>query len=214
MDPERIKQIYSGKRVKHYDLPISHMFKKYKKKAFGDSSLKVGDRVMVFCCGTGLDFPGILHKIGKEGLITGIDFSPGMLELAEKKIRANGWKNVELMHGDVAEYKYKEGKKYDSGICMLGFSIIPDYLQAFNNLVSFVKDGGEIVVGDMKLAGGRLSAFNPFTIYLAKRFGGSQEGHGNASALYHRMKSELLDVKMKEFFLGSYFYCIGRKPFK
>ena len=53
----KIKDIYRGKVTNHYDLPISHMFRKYKEKVFKVSSLKRGDRVLVYCCGTGLDFP-------------------------------------------------------------------------------------------------------------------------------------------------------------
>jgi hypothetical protein len=34
-------------------------FMSWKKKAINDSSLKSGGRILVFCCGTGLDFPAI-----------------------------------------------------------------------------------------------------------------------------------------------------------
>ena len=132
---KKIEKIYSGITAKHYDLPISHFFGKYKKLAFNESSLKTGDKVLIFCCGTGLDFPHILKKIGKEG---------------------------------------------------------------------------EIIIGDLQLASDWLARLNPITVFFAKRYGGSYEDHQNSIKLCTMMKNELTDVRKREFFLKSYFYCIGK----
>ncbi|MBU8893611.1 MAG: class I SAM-dependent methyltransferase [Bacteroidales bacterium] len=208
---KKIKKIYEGKVAGRYDLPISHMFSKYKKQAFRDSSLKIGDKVLVFCCGTGLDFSEILKKIGKEGKILGIDFSREMLKKAKEKIEKHRWNNIELIEADVTMFKNDNNELFDAGICTLGFSIIPDYKAAYYNLVSKVKDGGEIIIGDMQLASDWYARFNPFTIFLAKRFGGSFEGHQNSLEIYSIMRNDLKEVKKKEFFLKSYYYCIAKK---
>jgi ubiquinone/menaquinone biosynthesis C-methylase UbiE len=208
---ETIRKIYSGMATHHYDLPISHFFGTYKKKAFADSSLKEGDNVLVFCCGTGLDFPHILKKIGRNGKIVGVDFSSEMLKSAKEKIKKNNWENVELIEADITKYEGKQDGKADVGVCTLGLSIIPEYKKAFNNLLSQVKKNGEIIIGDMQLASGWHARFNPFTIFLAKKFGGTHEGHQNSLELYARIKKELRDVRKKEFFFKSYYYCIGTK---
>jgi ubiquinone/menaquinone biosynthesis C-methylase UbiE len=209
---KKIKDIYSGRVVKTYDLPISHMFKEFKKQAFLDSALKTGDKVLVFCCGSGLDFPYIIEKIGDKGKIVGIDFSSEMLKKAKKKILTNNWKNIELIEADVTTFQNNVHNSFDVGICTLGLSIIPDYKTAFYNLHSSVKADGEIIIGDMQLATGKYSIFNTLTIFLAKRFGGTFEGHQNSSELYSIMKKELIDLRRKEFFLKSYYICIGKKP--
>ncbi len=211
LDSKKIKGIYTGKVAKYYDLPISHIFSKYKKQAFIDSSLKKGDSVLVFCCGTGLDFSEIIKKIGKEGKITGIDFSAEMLQKAKKRIEKKNWRNIELIQADVTEFKNNSGFQYDSGVCTLGLSIIPEYLIAYFNLLSNVKENGEIIIGDMQLASNWYARFNLFTIFLAKRFGGSYEGHKNSIELVSLMQKELKNVRKKEFFLKSYYYCIGEK---
>ncbi len=46
---------------------MNHFFVRMKKKAFNDSTLKNGDCVLVFCYGTGMDFPHILRKIENIG---------------------------------------------------------------------------------------------------------------------------------------------------
>jgi ubiquinone/menaquinone biosynthesis C-methylase UbiE len=211
LESKKIKEIYAGKVAARYDFSMPPFFVAWKKKAFNDSSLKRGDRVLVFCCGTGLDFPPILKKIGKEGSIIGVDFSSEMLKSAKEKIKKNNWENVELIEADITKYEGKQDEKADVGVCTLGLSIIPEYKKAFNNLLSQVKENGEIIIGDMQLATGWHARFNPFTIFLAKKFGGTHEGHQNSLELYARIKKELRDVRKKEFFFKSYYYCIGTK---
>ncbi len=210
LDKKRIEKIYSGITAKHYDAPISHFFGKYKKMAFNESSLKSGDKVLVFCCGTGLDFSHILKRIGKDGKIVGVDFAPAMLGIAEKRIMRNKWENVELIEADITKLKDPFDEKFDVGVCTLGISIIPEYKTAYNNLISNIKKQGEIIIGDMQLASGTLARLNPFTIFLAKRYGGSYRGHQNSTELYKIMKDELSGVVKKEYFFKSYFYCIGK----
>ena len=75
LDVNNIKKIYTGNIVTRYDASISHFFNNYKKRAIASSSLKRGDKVLVYCCGTGLDFPSIFDKIGPDGKIIGVECS-------------------------------------------------------------------------------------------------------------------------------------------
>ncbi len=205
-----VEQIYAGKVAEKYDFSLPPFFARWKKKAFNDSALKNGDRVLVFCCGTGLDFPHILQKIGKDGEIVGVDFSSEMLNKANEKIRAKKWENIELIEADITKFKDQLYKIFDAGVCTLGMSIIPDYQSAYYNLFSYVRKCGEIIIGDMQLASGWLARFNPLTILLAKKYGGTYEGHQNSLELCSIMKKELTEVRKREFFFKSYFYCIGK----
>ncbi len=51
-------------------------------------------------CGTGLNFALIEAGLGPEGLLIGLDYSPGMLSKARRKIERSGWRNVRLVQGD------------------------------------------------------------------------------------------------------------------
>lgn len=141
-ESKKVEEIYAGKVARKYDFSMSHLFARLKRLAFDDSSLKSGDRVLVFCCGTGLDFPHILKKIGKDGEIVGVDFSSEMLKNAQQKLGKKKWENVRLINADVTKFKEKFHKIFDAGVCTLGMSIIPDYKSAYNNLVSNVKKAG------------------------------------------------------------------------
>ncbi len=210
-DSKTIENIYAGTVAKKYDFSMPPFFALWKKKAFKESSLKNGDRVLVFCCGSGLDFPHILEKIGKDGKIIGVDFSSEMLKKAKEKIRKEKWENIELIEADITKFRNILNEQFDVGVCTLGMSIIPEYKSAYNNLLVNVKTHGEIIIGDMQLATGWLSIFNPLTLFLSKKFGGTPEGHQNSLELYTIMEKELSEVKKKEFFFNSYYYCIGRK---
>ncbi len=211
LNSKTIENIYKGKLASKYDYSLPPFFIRWKRKAFQASSMKKGDRVLVFCCGTGLDFQHILNIIGDEGYITGVDFSPEMLKQASEKIKKNRWINIELLEVDITKLAEPLGDKFDVGVCTLGMSIIPDYQAAYYNLVANVKNQGEIIIGDMQLASGWLARFNPFTIFLAKKFGGTHEGHKNSLELCSIMKNELSEVSKREFFFKAYFYCIGKK---
>ncbi len=208
---KQIEKIYAGKVAKKYDASMSHFFATLKKKAFNDSSLKEGDRVLVFCCGTGLDFPHILKKIGREGQIIGVDFSSEMLNIAKEKVSKNSWENIELIEADVTKFENNLDNKVDVGVCTLGLSIIQEYKSAYYNLLSNVKDCGEIIIGDMQLASGWQARLNPVTIFLVRRFGGTYQGHQNSLELYSIMKKELNEVIKREFYFKSYYYCRGKK---
>jgi demethylmenaquinone methyltransferase/2-methoxy-6-polyprenyl-1,4-benzoquinol methylase len=164
----------------------------------------------VFCCGTGLDFPHILNKVGPEGKIIGVDFSKEMLAIAEKKILKYKWGNIELLQKDVTDFEGRLIPKVDAGVCTLGLSIIPDFKSAYRNLLSYVCPGGEIIIGDMQLASGWHARLNPFTIFLAKRYGGTLEGHRNSQKINEMMERDLVDLRKKELFFKAYYYCIGK----
>ena len=142
--------------------------------------------------------------------MVGVDFSLEMLSIARKKIKRKKWKNVELVEADITKLKEPFDTKFDVGVCTLGISIIPDFKTAYTNLVSNIKKQGEIIIGDMQLASGKFARLNHFTIFLAKRYGGSYQGHQNSVELLDIMKKELNEVIKREFFFGSYFYCIGK----
>jgi demethylmenaquinone methyltransferase/2-methoxy-6-polyprenyl-1,4-benzoquinol methylase len=209
-ESQRLMTLYEGKQARRYDSHVSRLFGRYKGDAFNESSLKTGDKVLVFCCGTGLDFPFILEKIGKEGLIVGVDFSPDMLQVANEKVIKNKWENVELAVGDVTEYVDPGNRKFDAGVCTLGISVIPDYRKVYYNLRNHIRSGGELIVGDVRTSSGKWSFVNPLMVLMAKKFGGSREGHQNSAAVCTMMAGDLTDFRKKEFFFNSYFYAIGR----
>ena len=131
-------------------------------------------------------------------------------ETIEKQLTEIEKDKLEIIEADITKFGKGFETKFDVGVCTLGMSIIPDYYAAYANLISNVKKGGELIIGDMQLASGWLCRLNPFTIFLSKKFGGTFEGHQNSLELYEMMKKELANVKKREFFFKAYYYCIGK----
>jgi len=206
-----IKNIYASRLPEVYDQKLSSTFEQWKALAINASNLHEGDAVIVFCCGTGNDFSHLLERIGETGRILGVDFSPQMLSLAGQKIQQEGWRNVELLEADVTTVENKGAASFDAGICTLGMSIIPDYKKAYGNLLSHVRSGGEIIIGDLQLAASWRVILNPRIVYGAKEFGGSYRGHRNSRKLFSLMERQLSNVRRQSFHDGAYSYCIGRK---
>lgn len=66
-------------------------------------ALKPGDVVIDVACGTGLSFPLIEERIGREGQLIGVDLSPDMLAKAGGKAAEAGWQNVTLIEAAADE---------------------------------------------------------------------------------------------------------------
>lgn len=201
-----------------YDLELAHDYDRgspafvynWKRMAFADAGLKQGDRVVVFCCGTGRDFPLIREHIGESGHILGLDFSQGMLDRAAAIIAANKWHNIELRHTDVVAMDYL-GEQFDAAVCTLGLSTIPDADKAYANIKRHVKPGGKIIIGDYQLATGWRAFFNPVIISFCRKFGGSRENHKKSRNIFLRMHQELGGIRERQFLFNTYRYCIGER---
>jgi ubiquinone/menaquinone biosynthesis C-methylase UbiE len=65
-----------------------------------------GDRVLDVCCGTG---DQVFHYVRKGAVATGVDRDPGMIELAEKEARRQGFHNINFRPGSAAELPFPDG---------------------------------------------------------------------------------------------------------
>lgn len=205
------QRVYDSVLSKLYDRIQNHMIK-LKEPAVEKLNLSLNDRVISFCCGTGQEFPFIEKKIGNQGFIFGIDYSSGMLKKASERIASNNWRNVDLARKDVTDLDdlIQEGD-FDSGICTLGLSIIPDPKKAFDNLKRSVKTGGSIVISDMQALSGRKAVLNPLLTLLNAPFGNTYESLHKSRQFAISLQRELKDYNKEEYLFGSYYIVSGKK---
>jgi len=197
----------------YYDRGQRHMMR-LKKAAVHELDLRPGDRVIAFCCGTGLEFPFIRERIGPEGEIFGVDWSDGMLEQARRRVSDNGWTNVKLYRGDVSavpESVLRAGS-YDAGICTLGLSIIGEPERAFQALKNAVRGGGQIVIGDVCSFSGVRSVLNPINTVMDLIAGNTHRSLARSRKFAEELSSELPGAKLEWHLGGSYYIASGRRP--
>jgi ubiquinone/menaquinone biosynthesis C-methylase UbiE len=174
LSDDNIVNIYENKAI-NYD---SHLFyyplfgidiKQYQLDAANALDLSEGDTVVELGCGTGLNFPFLLDIIGSTGKIIGVDIAKNMLVQAKKRIDENGWKNVELIHSDIAEYDIP--KDVDGILSTGAITYSSSYDKVIKNGYDSLKSGKRLVIVDYKMPSGPTMIFAPIVVFFAKSFG-------------------------------------------
>ncbi len=102
--------------------------------------VKDGDRVLDICTGTGTLLSYLQKKVGRKGLVVGVDFSRGMLEVAKRKNEP--FDNVCLVESDVAFLPFKDSV-FDAVTCSHAFYELKGETQdmVLENVVNVLKPG-------------------------------------------------------------------------
>jgi len=146
---------------------------KYRKMTIKALELSKGDTVVELGCGTGSNFSLVLDAIGPSGKLIGVDITDKMLEQARKKVQENGWKNVDLVQSDFAEYKFPEGL---DGIFATGaLSYSTQYDKIIKEGHDALKTGKNFVLLDFKKSEGAARIFGPILLLSTKPFAVDKE---------------------------------------
>ncbi|MCK9581192.1 MAG: class I SAM-dependent methyltransferase [Methanoregula sp.] len=112
--------------------------------------------VLDFGCGTGL----LTLRLQREvRCITGMDSSPGMLEVLNKKIGASGITNVKTTLFNPENAGSLKGE-YDLVVSSMTFHHIPEMSSMVNILHSHIRPGGMLGIADLDREGGRFHDSN------------------------------------------------------
>ena len=99
--------------------------KQFRRKFVAMAGIKATDRVLDICCGTGSTTAIIALEVD-QGYVIGVDLSPDMLAIAQKKIKAP-W--VSFQRASVDALPFAE-KSFDHVICSYGLHEIPKDIRA------------------------------------------------------------------------------------
>jgi len=121
----------------------------HRRRAVQALRLRPGDTVVEIGCGTGLNFPLIHEEIGPGGRIVGVDMTDAMLAQAQRRIEANGWSNVSLVHSAASEFEFPAGT--DSILATYAHSLLPDCRQVIAGGAAALSAAGRWVVLDVKV---------------------------------------------------------------
>mgnify|MGYP000533249670 CR=1 FL=1 len=138
-----------------YDSSLEKLYFESRKRAVELLELEDGQTLIDIACGTGANFRHI-KKLNIDLDIYGTDFSEGMLKKAEITIEKNNWNNITLFQADARELnptlikeQTNQHSSFDRIICVLGLSVIPDWEQVLDKMLSLLKKNGRIVVIDV-----------------------------------------------------------------
>jgi demethylmenaquinone methyltransferase/2-methoxy-6-polyprenyl-1,4-benzoquinol methylase len=115
-----------------------------------EAVVQPGDRVLDACCGTG-DLAVAAEREG--GIVTGLDFSPRMLERARRKSDTVDW-----MEGDLLELPFPDDS-FDSATVGFGVRNVADLERALGELHRVLRPGGRLAILEITQPRGPLRPF-------------------------------------------------------
>ena len=172
--------------------------------------LQKGDKVLVYRIGSGFEAKLILDRVGREGSIIGVDFSEGMLKLAQEMVDRNNWSNVKLVMADVREYDPLKdvNHKFDAALSNFGYL---DKMVLYN-LVNAVKAGGMIAISGPQPLKGIRKIFYPITFVPEMIFGLTWRTLHKFPMYIDILRNELTNIHIDERTFAKYFVAVsGRR---
>ena len=114
------------------------------------AAVRPGDRVLDACCGTG-DLAVAAERAG--AVVTGLDFSPAMLERARRKSST-----IEWVEGDLLALPFPDGS-FDAATVGFGVRNVADLNAAVSELGRVLRPGGRLAILEITQARGVLRPF-------------------------------------------------------
>lgn len=121
--------------------------RRWRQKAAALAQLQPGERVLDVCCGTGDLAAAAVRAQPALQAVTGIDFSPHMLALAQKKQRrlaASSGVAMMWTHGDAEKLPYGAAS-FDVAFCGFGLRNLQHPAQGISEIARVLRPGGRFV---------------------------------------------------------------------
>ena len=204
----RIYSFWGGSGLYDHATSLTFLFRQreIRRRMARQSFLERGDRVLDLCCGTGLNFPHLVERVGTEGEVAGLDFTRAMLDRADMRCRRNGWRNVRLIQGDASRACLKD-HSFDAVVCMLGISAVPHYEAALAHAVRMCRDGGRVVIADGHPFRGVFAPLNVVMVPVYRRLASWDE----SKDIIGELKSLLDDLSVEWYNGGTIYIAAGTK---
>lgn len=140
MDLKKVERVYST-YAGVYDQTFGRVFQQSREAAVRGLPIKPGDRILEVGVGTGEALP--LYPRHCE--ILGIDLSPGMLKIAQDRVREHQLTHVTLKLMDAGQMDLPDDA-FDIVMAAYVVTAVPDYRKVVNEMIRVCRPGGRIVM--------------------------------------------------------------------
>ncbi len=130
----------------HYDAfnlaSTGGILKLWQRALAANTGLRPGERALDVCAGTGQLTAVLARQVTPGGHVTGLDFSPGMLDLARKRLAK--WPHVKLVLGNALDLPFPDSQ-FDAVTTGFALRNIPRIQRALDEMARVTKPGGRAV---------------------------------------------------------------------
>jgi phosphatidylethanolamine/phosphatidyl-N-methylethanolamine N-methyltransferase len=130
-----------------YDLAFLGGEQSFRKRSVEALALDAGDSVLELGCGPGNSFAALRDQVGETGRVVGVDYSAGMVGRAKRRVRQEGWENVDVVRGDATTLGIEPGS-FDAVYAAMSLTAMPDPDAAIREAFTVLQNGGRIAVLD------------------------------------------------------------------
>jgi demethylmenaquinone methyltransferase/2-methoxy-6-polyprenyl-1,4-benzoquinol methylase len=149
-DPSRIEAMFgdiSGRYDLMNRLMTAGLDRRWRRMAAEQAALAPGDEALDACCGTG-DLAFSLSEACPACSVTGLDFTPAMLDRAREKAAARARRGLAVprafVEGDLLELPFGSGR-FAAVTVGWGVRNVPDIPRAFSEMARVTRPGGRVV---------------------------------------------------------------------
>jgi demethylmenaquinone methyltransferase/2-methoxy-6-polyprenyl-1,4-benzoquinol methylase len=159
----------------------------WKRAAVREAGLRPGEAAVDICCGTADMLIGVARAVGADGRAIGVDFAPGMLRLAARRLaRARVSPGAGLVCGDAEALPLREAS-LDAATFAFGLRNVPRPDQALREAHRVLRPHGRLVILEFGQPRSRIlrAAYDFYSRAIIPRVGGWLSGRPDAYRYLH-----------------------------
>lgn len=141
----------------------------FRRRSLDALGLDSGDHVLELGCGTGNSLAPLRERVGSEGRVVAVDYSPGMAHAAADRVAEHGWENVHVVHADATALGI-DSNAFDAAYAAMSLSAMPDPVAAVDTAARCLREDGRLAVLDARpFQPLPLRVLNPIVVPVLKR---------------------------------------------
>ncbi len=149
LDPRRIAHAYT-RRSRIYARTVARWERPHHRAALAAANVQSGERVLEVAVGPGLSLVDLARAAGPDTPATGVDLSPGMLDVARSNLAAAGITNADLRLADATDLPFADASfdvLYNGYMLdLIPTETLPTVLAEFHRVLT---PGGRVILLNM-----------------------------------------------------------------